>query len=116
MTNRFSQDQLNRIMDQGVVRLCQCPSLLTRLLSDTRFLNDYQNSCLEESQTERQVHAAIARATEQVAAILERSLIEVMLLEGWEVDAQGEPKMPAHLLELQMSAIEAPSERQQTRA
>ncbi|WP_374324142.1 hypothetical protein [Azonexus sp.] len=106
MAQKFSQDQLNRIMDQGVVRLCQCPSLLTRLLSDTRFLHEYQSSCLEESQTEQLVHAAIARATERVSAILEQSLIEVMLLEGWEVDAQGEPKMPARLLELQINAIE----------
>lgn len=101
----FTQNQLNNIMEQGMIRQCACPTLLTRLLSDARFLNEYQRSCLESAPTDRRVHRAIERVTETVAGILESALVEVMALEGWEADDAGEFKMPESLVELQLQAI-----------
>lgn len=105
MGRKFTQEQLNEIMEQGLVRQCACPPLLTRLLSDTRYLNEYQKSCLASSPADYRVHAAIAKVTELVSGILEDYLLEVLALEGWEAGANGEVKMPRHLLELQMDAV-----------
>jgi hypothetical protein len=102
---KFTQDQLNNIMEQGMVRQCACPSLLTRLLSDARYLNEYQQICQDGDPADQRVHAAIAEATEIVAGVLEDCLIEVLFLEGWETDKQGGFTMPEHLLQLQMDAI-----------
>lgn len=105
MGRQFTQDQLNDIMEQGMVRQCACPALLTRLLSDTRYLHEYQKSCLAGSPADYRVHLAIARVTELVSSILEESLIEVMALEGWEVNGTGTITMPQHLIDLQMEAV-----------
>lgn len=105
MARQFSQDQLNNIMEQSMVSQCACPSLLTRLLSDTRYLHEYQKSCLDKNPSDQRVHAAIGRVTEVVASILEASLVEILTLEGWESDDQGEFKMPDRLVALQMEAV-----------
>lgn len=111
MSRKFSQDQLNKIMEQGLVRQCACPTLLTRLLSDTRYLHEYQKSCLEGSTTDERVHEEIARVTEIVSRILEDALINVLVLEEWEPDARGEYKMPENLVALQMNIISCGLER-----
>lgn len=105
MGRSFSQAQLNHVMEQGMVRQCACPSLLTRLLSDTRALHEYQRTCLESNAADRLVHAAIATTTERVSRILEECLIEVLAIEGWDVDVAGDLKMPPRLVELQFDAI-----------
>jgi hypothetical protein len=82
MASRFTQDQLNNIMEQSMVRQCACPSLLTRLLSDARYLYQFQETCLNESPTDQRIHAAIAKANAVVAANLEECLVEVLAQEG----------------------------------
>lgn len=105
MTSKFTQEQLNNIMEQSLVQQCACPSLLTRLLSDARYLHQFQETCLKDSETDRRIHAAIAEATEAVAARLEECLSVVLALEGWQTDARGELKIPELLLRLQMEAL-----------
>lgn len=110
MTNKFTQEQLNDIMEQSLVRQCACPSLLTRLLSDARYLQQFQENCLNESETDQRIHAAIAHTTEVVSAQLEECLIEVLAIEGWQADAKGALKIPALLLRLQMEALSGEAE------
>lgn len=105
MASQFSQHQLNEIMEQGLVRQCACPSLLTRLLSDSRYLHDYQARCIEGDPSDERVHAAIAKTTAKVSALLEECLIEVLFLEGWKIDGKLGLQMPEHLVDLQIDAI-----------
>ena len=69
MGRKFTQSQLNDIMEQGMIQQCACPALLTRLLSDARYLNEYQKTCQSDSENDQRVHAAIARATDIVSSI-----------------------------------------------
>lgn len=105
MARKFTQDELNNIMEQSLIRQCACPSLLTRLLSDTRYLHAFQETCLNESPADQRIHAAIAETTALVAAKLEECLGEVLLLEGWQTDARGELNIPELLLRLQMETL-----------
>ena len=105
MGSKYSSEQLNDIMEQGMVLQCACPSMLARLLSDARYLNDYQASCLRDSPTNEGVHEAIARATETVSSVLEQCLTEVLLLEEWEIDREGRFRMPQKLVHQQLKAV-----------
>lgn len=105
MARKFTQDQLNNIMEQSLVRQCACPSLLTRLLSDARYLHQFQETCSNDSPTDQRIHAAIARTTDVVSSKLEECLMEVLALEGWQTDEHGELIMPELLFRLQMEAL-----------
>lgn len=102
MPRLFTQEQLNDIMEQGMVRQCACPALLTRLLSDTRYLLAYQAQCLGDADNDERVHEAIAQTTERVSRILEECLVDVLILEGWDPMTL---KMPDHLVRLQLDDI-----------
>ncbi len=103
MGRKFTQSQLNDIMEQGMIQQCACPALLTRLLSDARYLNEYQKTCQSDSENDQRVHAAIARATDIVSSILEDYLIDILVLEEWETETL---QMPERLVKLQMDAVD----------
>ena len=105
MESKYSQEQLNEIMEQGMVLQCACPSLLARLLSDATYLNEYQAKCLRDNPTDQRVHEAIARATHISAKALEDCLTEVLVLENWEISRDGTIKMPESLIKQQMRLI-----------
>lgn len=63
---------------------CACPAQVATTILELRDLHDYQLRCEAIPETDRNVHAAIARAAEEVHARMERCLVEVLEIEGWD--------------------------------
>lgn len=83
MNETYSALQLSTIIDRSLVYQCACPAQVCRTLLELRDLFDYQIHCRDLSTTDRDVHAAIAKATASAHAEMERCLDEVLRLEGW---------------------------------
>ena len=84
MKTQFSAVQISKIIDQALVYQCACPAQVATTILELRDLYDYQVKCRESTETDRRVHEAIARATLETHAIMERCLDHVLALEGWD--------------------------------
>lgn len=91
MKTRFSALQIGRIIDQALVYQCACPAQVATTLLELRDLHDYQMKCLNDTDTDRAVHDAIAAATAEVHARMEACLEQVLGLEGWDRDTLTMP-------------------------
>jgi hypothetical protein len=94
LETRYSADDISRIIDQALVYQCACPAQVATTLLELRDLFDYQAKCGEDDETNREVHQAIAAATVDAHARMERCLDEVLELEGWD---RATLTMPAQL-------------------
>ena len=85
MKQRYSAEQVSRIIDQALVFQCACPAQVATTLLELRDLHDYQLKCRDASDAPgARVHDAIARATLEAHARMEECLDEVLALEGWD--------------------------------
>lgn len=103
MQRSFTQDQLITIMEQAMIYQCTCPSLITRVASDLQHLYDYQQTCINRTDTDREVHAQIAEAASEAYATIEACLKRILVLEQWDLETL---KMPDYLLERQFEELE----------
>ena len=81
---RYSNAQLERIAEQGMIYLCACPAQVARQILSARELYDYQRNCVGGGAGDERVHARIAEAARLAHAELERCLDDVLDLEGWD--------------------------------
>jgi hypothetical protein len=86
LDTRFSEDNLVDIIDQASVYTCACPSQVCKAILQQRALYHYQERCLGKSYTDHKVHQAIAKSVETTHAELERCLVEILELEGWDME------------------------------
>ncbi|MGE4448995.1 hypothetical protein [Azospira oryzae] len=84
MEQRFSDQQLERIIDEATIYMCACPAQVAAAIRDLRGLYRYQQDCLEAPSSERPVHQLIAASTNTAHAELEECLDRVLDLEGWD--------------------------------
>lgn len=80
---RYSDAQLERIAEQGMIYMCACPAQVARQILSAREVYDYQRNCASGGAQDTRVHARIAEATRLAHAELERCLDDVLDLEGW---------------------------------
>lgn len=92
MHAQYSKDQLMRIREQAMIFQCACPAQVSLLLAEILGLYTYQQECLNQTDTDRRVHAAIKAATLASYPIVERCLTEVLTLEGWDMDSLTMPE------------------------
>ena len=92
MNMRFTSLQISRIIDQALIYQCACPAQVATTLLELRDLYDYQVRCRSWAEADEAVHAAIARATEEVHERMERCLGEVLALEGWNLETLTMPE------------------------
>ena len=85
MKLRYPKETLVRIVEQAIVYQCACPAQVRRALFQLRDLHQYQQDCLNRSDTDRAVHARIAAACERNHVELEQCLEDVLRLEGWDL-------------------------------
>ncbi len=93
MQPKFSKEQLMEIREQALMYQCACPAQVSVLLAEVMSLFEYQEACLNQTDTDTRVHTAIAKATEQVYPIFEQCLIDVLLLEGWNMETLEMPEL-----------------------
>ena len=91
MKTQFSAVQITKIIDQALVYQCACPAQVATTILELRDLYDYQRKCKESAETDKRVHEAIARATAETHAIMEKCLEHVLSLEGWDREALTMP-------------------------
>jgi hypothetical protein len=96
MRERYSADQISRVLDQALVYQCACPAQVCRTLFELRELHDYQRACANNSDNDRQVHDTIAAATEQAHALMEDCLARVLAIEGWDPQTLTLPEQLRH--------------------
>lgn len=92
MKTQFSAVQISKIIDQALVYQCACPAQVATTILELRDLYDYQSKCNESNDTDKRVHEAIARATAETHAIMERCLEHVLAIEGWDRETLAMPE------------------------
>ena len=94
MQSKFSDAQLSHIIDQSLIYQCACPAQVAKHIIGLRDLHDYQNNCLNQSDTDKAVHRRIAADAQRAHRALEECLHEVLRLEEWDMQTLT---MPASL-------------------
>jgi hypothetical protein len=103
MQQRFTDQQLERIVDEATIYMCACPAQVAASIRDLRGLYRYQLDCLESPSNEMPVHQLIAQSTQQAHAELESCLDKVLEMEGWDRETL---RMPEGLRKKRQDALE----------
>lgn len=86
---RFSDRQLEQIVDEATVYMCACPAQVAAAIRNLRQLHAYQLNCETqalggEGEKALTVHREIASAALGAMATLEACLDRVLDMEGWD--------------------------------
>lgn len=108
LEQRFSHDQLTRILQQTALYFCACPAQVCKAISQQRALFAYQAGCLNSTDTDYAVHLNIAETARKAHALLEICLHEVLDLEGWD---RVTLTMPENLKKRLLASIQEDAER-----
>ncbi len=85
---RFSDAELERIVDEATIYMCACPAQVAVAVRDLRGLYRYQLGCLQETEAESgaesAVHRVIAASAVAAHAELQDCLDRVLDMEGWD--------------------------------
>jgi hypothetical protein len=95
---QFSDEQLEKIKNQGLVYTCVCPSQVSEQILSLRLLLKYQAECQKEAD-ERTIdtHNLIVDASVKAHEIMEKCLHDILIVEGWDLQTL---QMPEYLREL----------------
>lgn len=93
MESKYTKEQLQRVRTQSIVYQCACPAQVSSLMSSMRSLYEYQENCLNQDDTDVQVHQQIASATQAAYRIIEQCFTDVLHLEGWDLDTLEMPEV-----------------------
>jgi hypothetical protein len=85
LPKQFSASALTKILEQAAIYDCACPAQICDRISSLRALYDYQDHCLDLTDTDRKVHSRIAEAVSTAHAQMEDCLADVLKLEGWDM-------------------------------
>jgi hypothetical protein len=94
LKTQFSDTQLSHILDQSLIYQCACPAQVAKHIIGLRDLFAYQESCLNQTDTDAFVHQRIAADAQRAHAALEECLHAVLVLEKWDLQTLT---MPASL-------------------
>ena len=83
-TEQFSDAELVKIIDEGMIYMCACPAQLAEALHKVRQLYRYQLDCRIEPRNDSSVHDAIAESSSVAHQLLEDCLERVLQLEKWD--------------------------------
>jgi hypothetical protein len=103
MKLRFSNENITYILEQSIIYTCACPAQICKLINEHRALFNYQQKCLNLTDTDKAVHEAIAGTVEKIHAELEGCLDKVLRLEGWNMETY---QMPDNLQKQLLDAFE----------
>jgi hypothetical protein len=99
---RYTDDELIFIMEQGLIYMCACPAQVAEAMLKLRALHKYQLQCSGDSGNDPAVHTAIARSTVQSHHIMQDCLDTVIALEKWD---RTTLQMPEGLRKRQMKEL-----------
>ena len=85
MEKRFSEQQLEQIIEEAMVYMCACPAQVAVQLRKLRELYSYQQNCETDPGDDPAPHREIARAAVEAHALMENCLSRVLEIEGWDM-------------------------------
>jgi hypothetical protein len=90
---QFSDEQLEKIKNQGLIYTCVCPSQISEQILSLRLLLKYQAECQKEAD-ERTIdtHNLIVDASVKAHEIMEKCLHDILIGEGWDLQTFEMPK------------------------
>ncbi len=103
LATRYSNRQLEQILEEAVVYMCACPAQVCEQLLQLRKLFEYQTACISKGSLMAEVHCRISNATVKAHAEMEQCLSDVMQMEGWDPQTLT---MPFGLRQLRQQAID----------
>ena len=92
LQKRFTEQQLERIIDEATIYMCACPAQVAEQIRHLRQMIRYQNNCEIQEDTDTVVHKSIAKAGLQAHAILEDCMDEILELEGLDRETLRMPE------------------------
>ena len=99
----FSDSELTKIIEEGLIYMCACPAQLAETLRNVRRLYRYQLDCLDNAKNDSVVHNAIAEVAIATHRQLEACMEKILVLEKWD---RSTLDMPPHLRKRQGEEIE----------
>ena len=99
---RFSDNDLAKIVNEGMVSMCACPAQVAASLRTLRNLYLYQMNCLEQPGNESLVHTTIAQAAIVTHSLLEDCMEKILEIEKWD---RASLQMPPNLRKRQIEEI-----------
>lgn len=103
---RFSGDELAKIMEEGLIYMCACPAQVAEAVRNVRSLYRYQIKCLENPKNESIVHSTIAETAIAIHAQLEDCMDKILEIEKWD---RTTLQMPPNLRVRQAEEIDSDS-------
>lgn len=101
--SRFTNEQLEKVIDEGMIYMCACPAQVAQNIRNLRELFDYQQNCLTDPQkNDTTVHQEIAKAAQVAHAIMEDCMDNILDIEKWD---RATLTMPEGLRQRQADAI-----------
>jgi len=95
---QYSDEQLEKIKNQGLVYTCVCPSQVSEQILSLRLLLKYQAQCQQEvDEITIDTHDLIVDASVKAHEIMEKCLHDILISEGWDLQTL---QMPENLREL----------------
>jgi hypothetical protein len=81
---RFSDSDLEKIVDAGLIYMCACPAQVADAIRKLRTLYRYQFHCIEDPENQSEVHQTIAQSAIHAHAQLQDCLDQILALEKWD--------------------------------
>jgi hypothetical protein len=103
---RFSDADLEKIIEEGLIYMCACPAQVADTLRKTRDLYRYQINCLESPGNESLVHKTIAETAIATHALLEDCMDKILEIENWD---RSTLQMPPNLRKRQAEEMDSNS-------
>jgi len=91
---RFSDADLQKIVEEGLIYMCACPAQVAEAIRKIRELHRYQADCLNDPENDSEVHRTIAMSAARVHAEMQDCMEKILILEKWD---RTTLTMPPHL-------------------
>jgi hypothetical protein len=79
---RYTAEQLGRLMEIVSAVKCECPNHVAKIVTGLDQFEDYERSCLNGSEKDREVHETLYRLTVQARQVMEQALALVIEADG----------------------------------
>jgi len=79
---KFSDQDLEKIVEEGLIYMCACPAQVADAIRKLRALFRYQTHCINDPDNASDVHQTIAQSAIQAHAQLQDCLEQVLVLEN----------------------------------
>jgi hypothetical protein len=106
LQNRFTDEELQKIVEEAAIYMCACPGQVAKQVMDLRQVIRYQRDCLAQAKTPSLVHHTIESSSRDAHTVMEDCLEKILEIEGWD---RLILKMPEGLRKLRDELIESNS-------